>query len=284
MIQICIALIGCVFLFSGGMKVLFSQPFIAHIRQYGILPDRLSPLVALIFIEIECGLGTALVLNTFPFETVSFSFVLITGLSILTFCGVKNGRVEACGCYGDFFQLNPKKSLALNLSFLLILALIWLSLVDEQITEMWKIWTVISVILISGFLSKQSVKAPLIDFSKLKVGTSWNPAWIEDVPELQQGRHFIVFFNKHCSLCRKWILLLGEMHSITGAPEILGVVPGGSDNTEDFKQQHAVDFSVAGITPAIFKQLTGLTPTGVLIENGIIKEKWIRRFPEEYIL
>lgn len=284
MIQIGTVLIGCVFLFSGGMKVLFSQPFIAHVRQYGVLPDRLSPLAALIFIEIECGLGTALVLYVFPFEVVSFSFVLIAVLSVFTFWGVKTGRVEDCGCYGDFFQLNPMKSLALNLFYLLTLALVWLSVEDEQITEMWKVWAVISVIVISGFLSKRSVKAPLIDFSKLKAGKPWNPAWIEEVPKLRQGRYFVVFFNKRCSLCRKWILLLNETRSLPGSPEILGVVPGGAREARNFQQQHAVDFSIVGISQPIFRLLTGLTPAGVLVENGIIRAKWIRRFPEEFTL
>ncbi|MCP4752456.1 MAG: hypothetical protein GY866_16320 [Proteobacteria bacterium] len=282
--HICTLLVGCILLFFGAVKTLHSYPFLVHVRRFRLFPDRLSALVAILFIELECGLGIALILHAYPHELVPTAFMLLIILTVLTFWGTRSGRVDDCGCYGGLFRLDPRHSLLLNIGYMVLLCIAWFYSEEDYRTSMWKIWMVVVAILISHFLGKRSIMSPLLDLSRIKAGKSWNPDWLKNDDTIPvRGICFVAFLNHNCPVCEKWIALLNNMHTQAEMPKLIGVVPEKDDGDESFRQMHTIGFQLVMMERRTFNYLASQTPTAILLENGVILEKWVDGFPVRYV-
>ncbi len=277
-------IVGMVLLFSGVTKAIYSQSFIAHVRQYRLLPIRLSALAAMVFIELECGLGISLILFFYPYKVVLFAFILIIGLSLLTIWGLLTNRIENCGCYGAFFRMSPLQSLLLNLVYLILLGNTWFNLNQWYYTAFWKVAVVMGVIFLSGFLAKHSLQFPIIDLSRLKVGKKWNPKWIKaKESELTKEKILIIFLSQHCSLCGQWIFHLNEIKLKLADVNLLGIVPSSGQSKDVMQKQLGCLFPVDVMSSGLFRFLAGKTPTAILLIEGQIKKKWTGQFPDKDI-
>jgi len=278
--QVLLLLVGIVFLLTGFVKVVHSRPFIEHVRNLGFLPRSLTEFSASLFIQLECGVGTALVLFAFPLELIPVLAVAVPLLSMLTVWGVTSGRVADCGCYGGWLNLDLKLSLGLNLLYLTMLSAAWLTLDRDPEVAMWKVLTIIAVMALSNFLVRHSANTPLLSLSPLKPGRRWKAGWVEALdPSPADGRDsFIVFMSQACYRCRNWHAYLGNMINNPELPDPVLVFPEGHDiESLDDNMKHCF------IKPRIFRFLVQQTPTAVLVRNGRITGKWTGRFPEEFV-
>lgn len=271
--------IGGVLLITGLIKSVYLQPFVGHVAQFRIFPKKINVLAALLFVEIECGLGISLMLHVYPQELIPFCILLFVFLSILSLWANKSGRTRDCGCYGGLVSLALWQSMVLNLLYLTILAIGWVSIVEGDATGMWKIWIVIITILASGYLAKQSVKSPLIDFSKLKKGHRWQVEWIDD--ELfQTDTVLVIFLNINCHICEEWVADIKYLQSQQNSPSTVLIFPAEPDVNNFILSKIDGKFPSFQINPQLFHRLVFQTPTAVLIVNGIMQEKWIAQFPD----
>ncbi len=276
------SMVGCVLLFSGLVKALYSQPFIAHIKRFHLLSGRFIPLVAIILIEMECGIGIALILHVFPAETIPLAFLLITSLTFINYWGFKQGRISDCGCFGGLIWLTPKQSILLNFGYLTTLGFAWMVQIERYNTSWWKVWVLVVTILVSNHLAKGSVKKPIWDFSKLKAGKSWNPDWLKNMNiSFEQGIYFLLFLNQHCLDCKKWTQHLTVMAKRPNTPTPISIINSATDEFELHKE-YSIGFPIYTVENRIFRLLTQQLPTAVLVENGLIMEKWVDQFPLEF--
>src|SRR6516165_12699369 len=107
----CSAIVGVVFLVTGALKAVNSAAFIPQVFRYRLLPPRITPAAAVLFIGLECGLGAALTTGLSPW-LLPLTMALLAAFAGLTFWGDKSGRVEDCGCYGGLLLISPAQSIA----------------------------------------------------------------------------------------------------------------------------------------------------------------------------
>src|SRR5215471_13527949 len=117
-------LVGLVFLGTGTLKALDSVRFFGQLRRYRLLPPALALPAALLFIAVECALGTALVLGLSLWLLPAAALMLVA-FAALTAWATSTGRVEDCGCYGGLVMLTPAQSLALDGVYVALLAVAW---------------------------------------------------------------------------------------------------------------------------------------------------------------
>ena len=273
-------LVGCVFLFTGLIKVIYARPFIVHVRQLGILPRSLNEIAASFFIQLECAAGTALVLSAYPLELIPVLMGLILVLSVLSVWGVRTGRVEDCGCYGGWLNLDIKQSLALNILYLVMLSYCWIRPDGNPPLPMWKVLVIIGVIALSNFLVRGSANSPLIDLSPLKPRRKWNMKWSNpaDFQRNSNGSVFYIFMSWRCYQCRIWDPYIRNMHQQSGLPSPVLIFP----ETEE-EEKRLVEVPHLFIKPGVFRRLVYQTPTAVLVTDGLVEDRWVVRFPEAYI-
>jgi hypothetical protein len=353
MTTVILFLVGCVFLLTGVIKVVYSRPFIAHVRNLKILPRSLNEVAASLFIQLECGIGIALMMSIFTVELIPILIALILVLSILSAWGVNSGRVEDCGCYGGWLNLTLKQSLGLNFLYLLLLVISWWNLENASPVLMWKVWIIVGVIVLSNFLIRRSANSPLIDISPLRPGRRWKTKW-SDFRELNGDREtrLVIFMTSRCQLCKSWepyilnlidqanmplpILIFPDIvarsssfHLFPLLKGAVGDVDRGKTNPGNFSAkdtkiwdekipqkirdtkiwdekipqkirdtkiwdekipQKIRDTKIWDekiplqiMKSGIFRYLIYQTPTAVLVRNGYVENKWVARFPEEYI-
>lgn len=276
------SIVGSVFLITGVVKALNSGLFIRHIFNYG-LPPRLLIQTATIFIGLECALGVGLVLHEFPQWLVPGTIVLLMCLSALTIWATSSGRTENCGCYGGLLFISPKQSVLLNLGYILLLGMAWLYPVANHHTSKWQWILALIALVIGSILGWRSFEKPLVEFSRLKVGNRWQARWLKDSPiDLQQGSHFVVFLGKDCPVCEKWVPLLNVMSTQKNLPNVVGITPLNSQEIEVFKAEYLVPFPIIPMTKVLFSYMIDKVPTAVLIQDGVISDKWIGQMPKEF--
>lgn len=280
---LCTFIVGAVFLVTGVVKALSSKSFIELVFRYGLLPQWLAIPTAITFIGLECALGVALILHEFPQWLVPGTIILILCLSVSTIWATSTKRTEDCGCYGGLLVITPKQSILLNLGYILLLSWAWFYPVANHQTQTWQ-WVLALVALVAGTISGwKSQEKPLVDFSRLKPGNRWHPQWLKDsTQDLQQGAHFVVFLGKDCPYCKQWVPLLNVMSTQKDLPNVVGILALSQEEIEAFKAEHLVRFPIAGMDKLLFGYMVDSYPTAVLIEDGVISNKWLGEIPKEF--
>lgn len=279
-----ILIIGAIFFITGVAKALSSKEFIYHNYKYGLLPQKIVPQVAITFIGLESALGLALIFHEFPQWLIPVSILFLIGSSGLILWSTSSGKTEDCGCYGGLVIITPQQSILLNLGYILLLAIAWLYPVPNHHTETWQWILALIVGVFASTLGWQSQHKPLIDFSRIKIGNTWKRRWLKDSPnDLQQGSHFVVFLSKDCPYCKRWVPFLNMMNTQKDLPQVLGIMSLPSDELEAFQDEQMVRFPLVSMDKLLFSYMADAYPTAILIEDGVMTQKWIGELPEPYL-
>lgn len=280
----CTFIVGTVFLITGIIKAVSPEQFIHQNYKYGFLPSKIVLQAAITFIGLESALGIALILHEFPQWLIPSSIILLLCLSALTIWSTSSGKTKDCGCYSGLLIITPKQSLLLNLGYILLLAIAWLYPVPNHQTETWQWILALIVGVSSGILAWQSRQKPLVDFSRLKIGNRWKRRWLKNnSKDLQKGYHFVVFLSKDCYYCKKWIPFLNVMNTQQDLPQVLGILSVNDEELETFQDEQMVRFPLVSMDKLLFSYMVDAYPTAILIENGVIYNKWIGEIPEQYL-
>ncbi len=265
---------------TGALKVVYSRPFIVHVRNLGILPLTFNEVAASLFIQLECGIGVALVMSIFTVELILILIGLIFILSMLSAWGVISGRVDDCGCYGGWLNLSLKQSLGLNLIYLLLLAIGWSNLETDPPILMWKVWIIMGVFVLTNFLIRRSANSPLIDISPIRPKRRWKAEWF-DFSEFNGEREtrLVIFLRTRCQLCRSWEPYILNLMDQEDLPLPIIIFPDADESPNFWNEK----IPLQRMKPGLFRYLIYQAPTAVLVKSGLIVNKWVARFPEEYI-
>ena len=288
-------LVGIIFVITGIAKVIEPWKFIEHITKLQLLQRQSTILAALTFTAIECALGVALILGMLPLVIIPVSILLLIGLTILTYWGTSTGRIEDCGCYNGWLDVTPRQSQILNLVYigLLIFAAIG---GNYQPPVFWQWILVLGTLVTSGALASGSLEyltqnlRPYIDLSPLKINRPWQPKWLGEDGEdpdliLTSGEKLVVFLNIQCPQCKKWLNILKVVHYRDDLPEVIGTISLTTmEAGQDFVDSYSLNYPIIAIEQKQYQKL-GISsfPTAVVLEDGVIKEKWLGMIPEYFI-
>jgi hypothetical protein len=283
-------LVGIVLVFAGLAKALDPSHFVHHLKDLRILPARLLFPAALFVISLQCGLGAALVLHVWPAGLLPAAAVLLLALAVLGYWSTATGRAFDCGCYNGLLTFSPLQSLLLNAGYAALLVLAWWWAPADG-AEPWKAFAALLVAAGGGLLafavsrSSERRGRPLFELTPLKAGRRWNPRWLRGGPDLSAagGETLVVFLGANCSHCKRWIKALNTIHWLPGFPEVQGIVALSPERVPHFLEQDGIRFPVASVTPWVSARLSrGITPTAVVVADGVIREKWVQAMPKEF--
>lgn len=271
-------LVGVMFLFAGFTKAVEPQGFLRHLRRLRLVPPKMLNLTVVVFSALQCFQGAALVLGVGYGWLLPCSLLLLILLAGLTFWSVTTGRVEDCGCYNNFLALSPQESLLLDVLYAALLALGMLGGVESR-SAPWMWWAATATGTIGGLVAFLSLShfrktgRTLLALQPLKAGRRWKGKWpgSEPAPAIDHEERIIAFLGAGCASCKKWIPVLNMVHQRQGLPNVLGVLPASQET-------HLAEarFPIVAAKPWRMAQLTrGVTPTAVVLADGVIREVWI---------
>lgn len=284
--------VGAVILFAGMAKAAEPENFVRHLEQFRLLPRRWLPLTTLIVTALQCGLGMALLLVLWPRWLLPSTILLLFALAVVGFWGTATGRTTGCGCYNDIFTFSPLQGLLLDAGYIALLAFSWWHGTRLGGWELWRTVAVACAVAAGGALTYASARhqarhhRPFLELSPLKTGHRWDPRWLSgDVGKAgARGEKLVVFLGPDCPRCKRWIKVLNVVHYLTGLPDVLGAVVLSPEKLTVFVSGANIHFPVAPMKPWVLAKLVrGTIPTAVVVEDGVIQEKWVGGFPSYFV-
>ncbi|NEQ40150.1 MAG: hypothetical protein F6K40_29475 [Okeania sp. SIO3I5] len=284
-------IVGSIFLLTGIAKVIEPWKFTQHITKLNLVSPKLTIPVALTFTAIESALGIALILGVFPTVIMPVSILLLFGLSMLTYWSTSTGKTEDCGCYNGLLKITPTQSLILNAIYIFLL-IFGEFFGKYQPTILWQWLVVLITFIISYALAAGSLEymqengRPFIDFTPLKENRMWQIEWLgEDSKSLMSGSVIVVFMSPECSQCKHWLGVLKLVQWQDNLPAIVGLIDTENIQAgQDFVDKYFLNFPVVAVDKKFYRKLKiEVVPTAVLLEDGVIQEKWIGLMPMWFI-
>lgn len=279
-----IALVGAVLLATGLIKANDPSPLASHIFKLRIVPRVLINAVVGIFIVLECLLGTGLLLGIYLRWLVPVAIAILAVLTTLTAWATGTGRVTDCGCYNGLLDLTPQQSMLLNGGFIsLLTGSLWLATPTTEPGPVVIIAVALSAIIAAGLpLYYLLRREPLFDLSPLKVGRPWNPKWLGDEPiEFGADAQIVYFANPYCSLCKTWTKVLQAVHLRPDLPGVLGI--RNEADSASFSDALVSPFPVVTVRPIVWVRLVSFTPSAIVVDGGVIRERWSRHMPRDFV-
>ncbi|MDM9586317.1 MauE/DoxX family redox-associated membrane protein [Nostoc sp. GT001] len=282
--------VGSVFLVTGVVKALAPTRFLIHISQLQLLPPKVNIGAAIAFTILECILGVALILRLFPQWLFLGTIVLLLLLSSLTYWSTSTKRTDDCGCYNGLIDISPKQSLLLNALYITLMGLAWfypvadILTVSQQVTALLISLTTSCLLTAVSYIYFWKQKKPILNLEPLQVNRRWQPQWLKEYPEsLTTGEKLVVFLMPGCPTCKNWLKVLKVVHQRTDLPDVVAGVPQTLEQVQAFVQSNNINFPVVAMSPTVVARLTNAFPTAVLLEEGIIREKWLGVMPLDFV-
>ena len=285
-------IVGIIFLFTAIAKVIEPWKFVEHIFELKLLPLHLILSTSLAFIALESALGIALILGLFPSLFIPVSILLLIALTIVAYWSTSTGRTEDCGCYNGWVDITPAQSLILNgIYIFFLISNIFFN--KEQTTALWQ-WIVLVIIPVlscaaayASLLFFKRTGHPFIDLTPLKENRPWKQKWLKENSnsEILSGSKLIVFLSSQCPVCKKWLNVLKVVHYRDDLPEVIGVIDLTSiEEAQEFISSFGLNYPVTMLNHKEYNKL-GIVqlPTAILLEDGIIQQKWQGGIPEYFI-
>jgi hypothetical protein len=277
---------GGVFLFAGLSKAIDPKGFTRHLNRLRLLPRKLLPSAAVAVAVFQCVLGAALLLRLWPGALLPGALGLTIALAALGYWSTASGRTEDCGCYNGLVSLSTRQSLLVDAALGSLLGLAWFLGEPRENPEAWRIAALPVTALLSGGLALASYLhasrhgSPLVDLSPLRIGRPFDPRWL-DGKAAPSGTAIVVFLGATCPHCRKWVKVLNLAHRLADLPDVIGAVGTPEEELDDYRR--LARFPIVSLQPWRMARLArGISPTAIVVRDGIIREKWAGAMPEAF--
>jgi thiol-disulfide isomerase/thioredoxin/uncharacterized membrane protein YphA (DoxX/SURF4 family) len=114
-----VALGGCFFAASLS-KLQNPDYFVATVISYGVLPESLARIYAVVLPWAELTAGCALILGIFPVYASWLSILLAFSFAVAGIHSLVYSRQADCGCFGQYFQLSPPVALGIDVILIIL--------------------------------------------------------------------------------------------------------------------------------------------------------------------
>ncbi|CDM94551.1 MULTISPECIES: MauE/DoxX family redox-associated membrane protein [Limnospira] len=287
-----IVFVGSVFLLTAIAKISEPWKFAQHIAQLRLFTSGLIEPITITFIAVEATIGTALIFGATPAIMIPFSIIILMGLSWLTYWSTSTGKTEDCGCYNGWLKITPNQSLLLNLLYIIFLGVGLIGNYNTG-TILWRWMIVIATFLVSYTAASASLAYldihgyPFLDLAPIQANRPWQNQWLGEAVDLDLslGSKLIVFMSPRCPQCKDWLQVLKIVHDCPELPDVLGVVAFTNyDEMRWFVDSYQLNFSVVALDSVAYDRLKiDTVPTAVIVEDGIIREKWVAGMPASFV-
>ena len=276
--------VGLLLLLTALLKAIDIKPFVRHVSQLLPLPEKAGVLLAFAFVELEAALGMALLLQL---ALKSLLPLAVAGLllgTLLTVWGVGTGRVQHCGCYGNFIQVPLFFSVGLNALMVLLLLVAFPEIRQSASFPAWSILLVMAVIGLGGFLMKQSARHPLVNLSRVKEGRFWVSSWLAPPLEMPQESTVLIVLSADCSACESWLLPLTTLATAPARENLIALVGEGAEYLAELREVTADQTGcIVSVPDDQIGRLSRRLPLAARIVGGRIEKTWSGPFPLELI-
>ncbi|MBJ7297370.1 MAG: hypothetical protein JHC73_13885 [Dolichospermum sp.] len=190
--------------------------------------------------------------------------------------------------------MTPLQSIILNLVYIALLVFAAFHN-NKQPTVLWQWLVVLATLVISGALAfgfleyYLQISLPYIDLTPLKANRAWQAKWLEDESDAElfmTGSKLVVFLGMKCPACKNWLNVLNVVHYREDLPEVIGTFISltSIEEGQEFVDNNGLNYPIVPIEQRQHEKFGIHTvPTAILLENGVIKEKWVGQMPEYFI-
>jgi len=279
-------LLGCIFIFSGIIKMYPIEPFEVLLTDAGIANWSIAPYLARILISFEITLGLLMIINFFPKVILRLSLITLIVFSIyLLYTFFFRKDIADCGCYGTYVRLSPLQSLIKNIilftwSYFLLLN------AGKGLKKLR--WLLCTIIIITSIAYPMIINPPdsFFDYTlrkdrigkKIDLKTFGNPQFNDGIHPIDSGRVVLAFLSLRCKFCRYTAMKLAIISREQAKSIPLYFVfwdLSSNDALIDFHKRTKSEKVPYKLLPEEkFLSLSGSNlPAIFFLENGIIKKK-----------
>ncbi len=282
-------LVGLVFLFTGFMKLVEPQPFVAHLQRLDLVAQPRFKSLLFVAVTQELALGAALLTGCAPVVVLPLSMLTIAVLTVVTLRAYRANRITDCGCYHGMIDLTPPQSALINVGYIVSLAV---ALPFRTGFGHWASAVVVAVVAIATVLVyRESLKRmvqmrpPLVELGRVQAGRRFDPKWLPGAPvDLETGERLVAFLGVGCPMCKPWLPVLRALAKSNQGMPVVGVVAGDTSAVVEFMAEYQVELPLVVISSARFGRLVRGTPVGAYLVDGRIEGRYVGFLPRELAL
>lgn len=285
----CMIVLGSIFFATSLPKAANMALALRQIEAYGFLSRGSALGVGLwVFVALELGLGTALILDYRRKLTLGTTMALLILFMVMTGHAWVQGTTEECGCFGAWLNRTPGEAFLGDAVLLVFVFLAWQGMGSRKASGQSRKAVMVVVAGLTGL-----VLPFCFGFSPLKNEVSpWIPLEkalekieIDGVTSinLEQGTHLVVLFDTGCQHCLEGIPALNTLSRNSALPPLVGLCPNGEEQRVQFAEAFYPAFAVGGIHEETFWRLMGDgdLPRVILIKAKRILKIWDVDLPDE---
>lgn len=237
------------FFLSALSKSLDSGFFMRQIQRLGFLPNSVSGFASVIILALLWGLASGLAFGYCYDLIVPLAHGFLVVATLITVLQAWKQNRPSCGCYGPGIIVPPSISIAIN-----TIVMIGLTSLHSSTCTHDSLRTIFVFMLAGIILGRFSQRSPLIDFSPVAIGNTWNT-------KAKHEWHVVAFLSQECEVCRRWEPVLHALHKHYPVHVLTTACP------ED------------GIPCSLWTRKKMLTyveafPLIMLVHNNVIAKKW----------
>lgn len=303
-------LVGGLFIFSGLIKI--NDPVGTQIKleeyftvfSIDIAPFFNSLKPASLFLSVtlstlEVVLGIALLFKYKEKITTSILLGMIIFFTFLTFYSAYFNKVTDCGCFGDAIKLTPWQSFGKDIVLLVLIIVLFLKrkTVAEKQGSLSTILVGVSLVL-SLIVSFNAIKhLPVVDFRAYKVGTDINTAilpppndptavpaitnyalWGDEsdftMESLKGSKLLIIVHDVEKTEMEAYLPLTSLVSALGNEIESVSITASAGPDFEALRHDVQLATPYYYSDKTLLKTMIRSNPGLVLMNNGVIKEKW----------
>ncbi len=264
--------LGTVFIVASVSKLLSQSQFINEVLGYGLLPNTLASVYAIVLPWAELFAGCSLILGIFTVLSLGLCILMTLSFVIGNIYALSQGISTSCGCFGQLIPLSHNASLFVDILMVITAAVLLFYRTKTtfiSIAHLLSKFGASTSKIPKGLIQKLGpvilIAAIMLAIGlPLTLGETTSPVYAEIDTSLKQGNLvFLYFYLEGCGECEKQKPIIDDLEQ---------VYPGSiSFIRVDYKAEAsiAVDFKVTRV------------PTILLVDSKIDNDyKVLERFPQ----
>lgn len=287
------AVLGVVLLIAAWAKAIDPLSFAEQIRAEGLSLGAPAPLLAVLVVALEAGLGSALLLGVrrlwalVPASALVALFVFLNGRAYWRFAHGLIDADESCGCFGNLVARSPAQAFWQDLLLLVPpLALAWLARPRSPGGRRGPA-VAAAAALAAGLLAWRAPALPLDDLAtRLRPGVRVTEICASGagegaveicldglLPELAEGRHLVVIADLEDASTGAAVDRLNAL-ALAGERSVWLVTASPEEARAGFYWQWGPAFEIREAPRPLLRPLYRTLPRSFEVRDGLVEATW----------
>jgi uncharacterized membrane protein YphA (DoxX/SURF4 family) len=275
--------LGALLLAAGIAKALDPMRFAQEIGDYHIVTNVvLTGLLAYAIVIVECGVGTALLVNLRPRISLA-----LAGLLLLVFLGAvgyawSTGSTQECGCFGPWKPRSPAQAFVEDLLFLAVIPWAWWGRRYTQAPTNTLKLAMVGLGIAAGIMIPAVAGMAGGPGSAGVVGSeTFKTLEIRDVQvNLATGEHLVFLMSTKCAHCQAAVPEVNALVEDERLPKLVAIAMEDRVERGLFRQDYGAQYPIGEISQqALATLLKKEFPRTFLVRDGRIAAVWDGKVP-----